>query len=170
MCTLYHSALNGRKASDWLRPVPCQQEGDKLPKGPYQSDNGYSTRVHLPGHLPCDPSSRREASHVSSQGKEPIFVTHEIYSKLSKTSLEVYSSPYLCIYGRSLSKSCCTAPFCQHMIYGVLLLTLKHFVKKMLSQHEANIFMDPVRLVKQKRKCGINFFINFSVCLLYLIK
>ena len=69
-CALYHPALNGRKASDWLRPVPCQREGDKLPKGTYQSSNGYSTRVHLPGHLACDPSSRREASHVSWQGKE----------------------------------------------------------------------------------------------------
>ena len=79
MCALYHPALNGGKASDWLRPVPCQREGDKLPKGPYQSGNGYSTGVHLPGHLACDPSSRREASHVSSQGKEAVFVTHDIY-------------------------------------------------------------------------------------------
>ena len=31
----YGSALNGGKASDWLRPVPCRQEGDKLPKGQY---------------------------------------------------------------------------------------------------------------------------------------
>ena len=79
MCTLYCSALNGGKASDWLRPVPCQQEGDKLPKGQYQSGNGYSTRVHLPSHLACDPSSWREASHISSQGKEAVFVTHDIY-------------------------------------------------------------------------------------------
>ena len=73
------SAPNGGKASDWLRPVPCQREGNKLPKGPYQSGNGYSTGVHLPGHLACDPSSRREASHVSPQGKEAVFVTHDIY-------------------------------------------------------------------------------------------
>ena len=73
------STPNGGKASDWLRPVPCQREGDKLPKGPYQSSDGYSTRVHLPGHLACDPSSRREASHVSSQGKEAVSVTHDIY-------------------------------------------------------------------------------------------
>ena len=78
-CTLYPPTLNGGKASDWLRPVPCQREGDKLPKGTYQSSNGYSTRVHLPGHLACNPSSRREASHVSSQGKEAVFVTHDIY-------------------------------------------------------------------------------------------
>ena len=79
MCTLYCPALNGGKASDWLRPVPCQQEGDKLPKGPYQSGNGYSTGVHLPGHLAYNPLSWREASHVSSQGKEAVFVTHDIY-------------------------------------------------------------------------------------------
>ena len=79
MRTLYGSTLNGGKASDWLRPLPCQQEGDKLPKGQYQSGNGYSTGVHLPGHLACDPSSRREAIHVSSQGKEVVFVTHDIY-------------------------------------------------------------------------------------------
>ena len=55
-------------------------EGDKLPKGAYQSGDGYSTGVNLPEHLACDPSSRREASHVSSQGKEAVFVTHDIYS------------------------------------------------------------------------------------------
>ena len=79
MRILHLPALNGGKASDWLRPIPCQQEGDKLPKGVYQSGNGYSTRVHLPEHLACDPSSRREASHVSSQRKEAVFVTHDIY-------------------------------------------------------------------------------------------
>ena len=92
MYTLYCSALNGRKASDWLRPVPCQQEGNKLPKGPYQSGNGYSTRVHLPGHLACDPSSQREASHVSSQGKEAIFVTHDTLSQVVKASALYYKN------------------------------------------------------------------------------
>ena len=81
MHALYHPTLNGGEASDWLRPIPCQQEGNKLPKGAYQSGNGYSTGVHLPEHLGCDPSSRREASHVSSQGKEAVFVTHDIYKK-----------------------------------------------------------------------------------------
>ena len=80
-CALYRPALNGSKASDRLRPVPCQWEGDKLLKGPYQSGNGYSTGVHLPGHLAWDPSSWREASHVSPQGKEAVFVTHDIYLK-----------------------------------------------------------------------------------------
>ena len=79
MRALYHPALNGGEASDWLRPIPCQREGDKLPKGAYQSGDGYSTEVHLPEHLACDPSSRREASHISSQGKEAVFVTHDIY-------------------------------------------------------------------------------------------
>ena len=79
MRALYHPALNGGKTSDWLRPIPCQREGDKLPKGAYQSGKGYSTGVHLSEHLACDPSSRREASHVSSQGKEAVSVTHDIY-------------------------------------------------------------------------------------------
>ena len=92
MCALCCSALNGRKASDWLRPVPCQQEGNKLPKGPYQSGNGYSTRVHLPGHLTCDPSSRREASHVSSQGKEAVFVTHDTLPQVVKASVLYYKN------------------------------------------------------------------------------
>ena len=92
MCTLYHPALNGRKASDWLRPIPCQQEGDKLPKGVYQSGNGYSTRVHLPEHLACDPSSWREASHVSSQGKEAIFVTHVTLPQVVKASTLYYKN------------------------------------------------------------------------------
>ena len=83
MCAPYHPALNGGKAADWLRPVPCQREGNKLPKGLYQSGNGYSTRVHLPGHLACDPLSWREASHVSSQGKEAVFVTHDKYKYAS---------------------------------------------------------------------------------------
>ena len=92
VCTLYHPALNGREASDWLRPVPCQREGDKLPKGPYQSGNRYSTSVHLPGHLACDPSSRREASHVSSQGKEAIFVTHDTLPQVVKASTLYYKN------------------------------------------------------------------------------
>ena len=68
-CASYHPTLNGRKASDWSRPIPCQQEGGKLPKGPYQSSNGYSTGVHLPGHLACDPSSQREARSRKFTGK-----------------------------------------------------------------------------------------------------
>ena len=79
MYALYRPALNGGKASDWLRPTPCQREGNKLPKGVYQSGDGYSTGVHLPEHLACVPSSRRESSHVSSQGKEAASVTHDIY-------------------------------------------------------------------------------------------
>ena len=50
MHALYHLALNDGKASDWLRPIPCQREGDKLPKGAYQSGGGYSTGVHLSEH------------------------------------------------------------------------------------------------------------------------
>ena len=80
------------QASDWLRPVPCQQEGDKLPKGQYQSGNGYSTRVHLPGHLACNPSSRREASHISSQGKEAVFVTHDTLPQVIKVSVLYYKN------------------------------------------------------------------------------
>ena len=90
MCALYHPALNGGKASDWLMPVPCQWEGDKLPKGTYQSSNGYLTRVHLPGHLAYDPSIRREASHVSSQGKEAVFVTHDTLPQVVKASTLYY--------------------------------------------------------------------------------
>ena len=82
MRALYRPALNGIKASDWLRPTPCQQEGDKLPKGAYQSGDGYSTGVHLPEHLACIPLSWRESSHVSSQGKEAASVTHDIYSAI----------------------------------------------------------------------------------------
>ena len=79
MHALYHPTLNGGKASDWLRPIPCQREGHKLPKGAHQSGNGCLTRIHLPEHLACDPSSRRETSHASSQGKEAVFVTRDIY-------------------------------------------------------------------------------------------
>ena len=86
------SAPNGRKASDWLTPVPCQWESDKLPKGPYQSGNGYSTGVHLPGHLACDPLSQREASHVSPQGKEAVFVTHDTLSQVIKASALYYKN------------------------------------------------------------------------------
>ena len=92
MCALYYPTLNGRKASDWLRPVPCQQEGDKLPKGQHQSGNGYSTRVHWPEHLTCNPSSQREASHVSSQGKEAVFVTHDTLPQVIKASVLYYKN------------------------------------------------------------------------------
>ena len=86
MHTLFCPALNGGEASDWLRPTPCQREGDKLPKGAYQSGDGYSTGVHLPEHLTCIPSSRRESSHVSSQGKEATLVTHDTLPQVVKAS------------------------------------------------------------------------------------
>ena len=78
MCALFRPTLNGREASDWLRPTPCQWEGDKLPKGAYQQGDGYSTGVPLPEHLARVPSSQREPSHVSSQGKEAASVMHDI--------------------------------------------------------------------------------------------
>ena len=92
MRTLYHPALNGGEASDWLRPIPCQREGDKLPKGAYQSGDGYSTGVHLPEHLACDPSSWREASHISSQGKEAVFVIHDTLPQVIKASVLYYKN------------------------------------------------------------------------------
>ena len=92
MCALYHPTLNGRKASDWLRPIPCQWEGNKLPKGVYQSGNGYSTRVHLSEHLACIPPSWREASHVSSQGKEAASVTHDTLPQVVKASVLHYKT------------------------------------------------------------------------------
>ena len=92
MHALFRPALNGREASDWLRPTPCQREGDKLPKGAYQSGDGYSTRVHLPEHLACVPSSRRESSHVSSQGKEAASVTHDTLPQVIKASALYYET------------------------------------------------------------------------------
>ena len=89
MRTLFCPALNGGEASDLLRPTPCQWEGDKLQKGAYQSGDGYSTGVHLPEHLACVPSSRRESSHVSSQGKEAASVTHDIDNIEPMTSIGI---------------------------------------------------------------------------------
>ena len=87
MSALFHPTLNGEEASDWLRPTPCQQEGNKLPKGAYKQGDGYSTRVHLPEHLACVPLSRRESSHVSSQGKEAASVTHDTLPQVVKVSV-----------------------------------------------------------------------------------
>ena len=92
MRALYRPALNGGKASDWLRPIPCQREGDKLPKGAYQSGNGYSTGVHLSEHLACVPPSQREASHVNSQGKEATSVTHDTLPQVIKASTLYYKT------------------------------------------------------------------------------
>ena len=92
MCALYRPALKGGKASDWLRPIPCQREGDKLPEGAYQSGNGYSTGVHLSEHPACVPSSRREASHISSQGKEAASVTHDTLPQVVKASALYYKT------------------------------------------------------------------------------
>ena len=92
MCALYHPTLNGGKASDWLRPTPWQREGDKLPKGAYQSGDGYSTGVHLPEHLACVHSSRRESSHVSSQGKEAASVTHDTLPQVVEASVLYYET------------------------------------------------------------------------------
>ena len=92
MCALFHPTLNGREASDWPRPTPCQWEGDKLPKGAYQQGDGYSTGVHLPEHLACIPSSRRESSPVSSQGKEATSVTHDTLPQVVKVSALYYET------------------------------------------------------------------------------
>ena len=92
MHALFRPALNGGEASDWLRPTPCQWEGDKLPKGAYQQGDGYSTGVHLPEHLACVPSSRRESSHVSSQGKEAASVTHDTLPQVIKASALYYET------------------------------------------------------------------------------
>ena len=94
MRALYRPSLNGGKASDWLRPIPCQWEGDKLLKGAYQSGDGYSTGVHLSEHLACVPSRRRESSHVSSQGKEAASVTHDICTVISYI---IMVWPVLCV-------------------------------------------------------------------------
>ena len=66
---LYHPTLNGGKASDWSRPFPYQWEGGELPKGPYQSSNGYSNGVHLLEYFVCLPSSQREARSRKFTGK-----------------------------------------------------------------------------------------------------
>ena len=95
MHALYHPALNGGKASDWLRPTPCQREGNKLPKGVYQSGDGYLTGVHLSEHLACIPSSRRESSRVSSQGKEAALVTHDTLPQVIKASALYYNQKSL---------------------------------------------------------------------------
>ena len=92
MHALFHPTLNGGEASDWLRPTPCQWEGDKLPKGAYQSGDGYLTGVHLPEHLACVPSSQRESSHVSSQGKEAASVTHDTLPQVIKASALYYKT------------------------------------------------------------------------------
>ena len=92
MRALFRPALNGREASDWLRPTPCQWEGDKLPKGAYQQGNGYLTGVPLPEHLARVPSSWREPSHVSSQGKEATSVTHDTLPQVIKASALYYET------------------------------------------------------------------------------
>ena len=92
MHALYHPTLNGGKTSDWLRPIPCQREGDKLPKGVYQSGDGYSNGVHLSEHLACVPSSQRESSHISSQGKEATSVTHDTLPQVVKASTFYYKT------------------------------------------------------------------------------
>ena len=92
MRALFHPTLNGGEASDWLRPTPCQWEGDKLPKGAYQQGNGYSTGVPLPEHLARVPLSRRESSHVSSQGKEATSVTHDTLPQVIKAFAHYYET------------------------------------------------------------------------------
>ena len=92
MRALYRPALNGGKASDWLWPTPCQWEGNKLPKGAYQSGDGYLTKVHLSEHLACVPLSRRESSQVSSQGKEAASVTHDTLPQVVKASALYYKT------------------------------------------------------------------------------
>ena len=87
MRALYRPTLNGGKASDWLRPIPCQREGDKLPKGAYQSGNGYSTGVHLSEHLACVPSSRLIIQHQTNMDlHQPVNHTTSNQHGLTSTS------------------------------------------------------------------------------------
>ena len=94
---LYRSALNGREASDWTRPFPYQREGGELPKGPYQSSNGYSNGVHLLSISPVFPRVGGKLDHVSSQGKEAIFATHNTLPQAVKASALYYKNIFTII-------------------------------------------------------------------------
>ena len=72
------SALNGGKASDWSRPFPYQWEGSKLPEGQYQSAMDTLMEYTWLSISPAFPRVRGKPYHVSSQGKEAVFVTHDI--------------------------------------------------------------------------------------------
>ena len=95
--TLYRSALNGGKASDWTRPFLYQWEGGKLPKGPYQSSNGYSNGVHLLSILPAFPRVGGKLDHISSQGKEAIFAMHDTLPQAVKASTLYYKNIFTII-------------------------------------------------------------------------
>ena len=87
------STPNGEGASDWLRPSPWQREGDKLPKGAYQPGGGYSTGVAGMSTQPEIPRAlQRETSHVSPQGKEAVFVTHDTFPQVVKASALYYKN------------------------------------------------------------------------------
>ena len=80
---------------------PWQQEGDNLSEGAYQPGNGYSTGVSLPGYLTCYPPSRRDASHVSSQGEKAISVMHDTLPQVIKVSTLYYKSKNICTSNHS---------------------------------------------------------------------
>ena len=73
------SALNGRKASDRLRPFSYQREDNKLPECKYQSAMDTLMEYTLLSISPMFPPVGGKPDHISSQGKEAIFVTHDIY-------------------------------------------------------------------------------------------
>ena len=89
LCTLYHSALNGRKASDWLRPLPYQWEGSELPKG--QAMDTLTEYICL-SISPAFPWVRGKPDHISSQGKEAIFAMHDTLPQVVKASVLYYKS------------------------------------------------------------------------------
>ena len=70
---------------------PYQWEGGELPKGQYQSSNGYSNRVHLLSISPAFPQVRGKPDHVSSQGKEAIFATHDTYNVSDDSDTDLHS-------------------------------------------------------------------------------
>ena len=89
------STLSGRKASDWSRPFPYQREGSELPKGQYQSAMDTLTEYTCLSISPAFPRVRVKPDHVSSQGKEAIFVTHDTLPQAVKVSTLYYKKTYL---------------------------------------------------------------------------
>ena len=81
-----------------VEAVANQREGNKLPKGLYQSSNGYSRWSTLAEYLVMAPLELRgKQAHISSQEKEAAFAMHDTLPQAVKASALYYKNIYTTI-------------------------------------------------------------------------
>ena len=69
--------------------------GWQTTKGSVPVSNGYSSGVHLLSILPAFPQVGGRLDHISSQGKEAVFATHDTLPQAVKASALYYKNIFM---------------------------------------------------------------------------